>query len=157
MMNYIWVGLVFIAVVAGAITGTMEGVLNNIFDFASTAVDICLGLIGIMAFFCGLMKVMEDSGLCEKLGKAISLFPGKSEYWLMLRFEDNCRMWFRGYNSFPIAMVQVQLFGSAEAALTEQMTAEICRILSEELSVQPDHIYINYSFSETWGWNNENF
>ena len=34
MMNYIWVGLVFIAVVAGAITGTMEGVLNNIFDFA---------------------------------------------------------------------------------------------------------------------------
>ena len=80
MMNYIWVGLVFIAVVAGAITGTMEGVLNNIFDFASTAVDICLGLIGIMAFFCGLMKVMEDSGLCEKLGKAIApamrkLFP----------------------------------------------------------------------------------
>ena len=80
MMNYIWVCLVFIAVVAGAITGTMEGVLNNIFDFASTAVDICLGLIGIMAFFCGLMKVMEDSGLCEKLGKAIApamrkLFP----------------------------------------------------------------------------------
>ncbi len=52
MMNYIWVGLVVIAVVAGAVTGTMELVLNNIFDFASTAVDICLGLIGIMAFFC---------------------------------------------------------------------------------------------------------
>lgn len=99
----------------------------------------------------------KEANIKEKLGKAISLFPGKSEYWLMLRFEDNCRMWFRGYNSFPIAMVQVQLFGSAEAALTEQMTAEICRILSEELSVQPDHIYINYSFSETWGWNNENF
>ena len=80
MMNYIWVGLVVIAVIAGGVTGTMEGVLNNIFDFASTAVDICLGLIGIMAFFCGLMKVMEDSGLCEKLGKAIApvmrkLFP----------------------------------------------------------------------------------
>ena len=44
MMNYIWVGLVVIAVVAGAVTGTMELVLNNIFDFASTAVDICLGL-----------------------------------------------------------------------------------------------------------------
>ena len=80
MMNYIWVGLVVISVIAGAFTGTMETVLNNIFDFADTAVDICLGLIGIMAFFCGLMKVMEDSGLCEKLGKAISpvmrkLFP----------------------------------------------------------------------------------
>ena len=51
MMNYIWVGLVVIAVAAGAVTGSMEGVLNNIFDFASTAVDICLGLIGIMAFW----------------------------------------------------------------------------------------------------------
>lgn len=80
MMNYIWVGLVVIAVVGGAVTGTMEAVLNNIFDFAQTAVDISLGLIGIMTFFCGLMKVMEDAGLCEKLGKVIApamrkLFP----------------------------------------------------------------------------------
>ena len=34
MMNYIWVGLVVISVIAGAFTGTMETVLNNIFDFA---------------------------------------------------------------------------------------------------------------------------
>lgn len=55
-------------------------VLQNIFDFAQTGVDIALGLIGIMTFFCGLMKVMEDSGLCEKIGNAIAplmrlLFP----------------------------------------------------------------------------------
>ena len=80
MMNYIWVALVVIAVVAGGVTGHMEDVLNNIFDFADTAVSIALGLIGIMAFFCGLMKVMERSGLCEKLGKGIApimrfLFP----------------------------------------------------------------------------------
>ena len=67
MMNYIWVGLVVIAVIAGAFTGTMEGVLNNIFDFANTAVEISLGLIGIMAFFCGLMKVMQEAGICDKL------------------------------------------------------------------------------------------
>ena len=80
MMNFIWVGFVVIAVIAGGVTGTMEDVLNNLFDFAQTAVDISLGLIGIMAFFCGLMRLMEASGLCEKLGKAISpvmrlLFP----------------------------------------------------------------------------------
>ena len=80
MMNYIWVGLVVIAVIAGAFTGTMEGVLNNIFDFANTAVEISLGLIGIMAFFCGLMKVMQEAGICDKLAKGIApvmtkLFP----------------------------------------------------------------------------------
>ena len=80
MMNYIWVGLVVIAVAAGAVTGTMDAVLNNIFDFASTAVDIAFGLIGIMAFFCGLMKVMQEAGICDKLAKVIApvmtrLFP----------------------------------------------------------------------------------
>ena len=79
MMNYIWVAV--IAVIAGGVTGTMDAVLQNIFDFAQSAVDIALGLIGIMAFFCGLMRVMQEAGLCEKLGKAISpvmrlLFPG---------------------------------------------------------------------------------
>ncbi|MDY6038472.1 MAG: nucleoside recognition domain-containing protein [Eubacterium sp.] len=80
MMNYIWVGFVTIAVIAGGATGKMDAVLNNLFDFSSTAVDIAIGLIGIMAFFCGLMKVMEAAGLCDKLGKGISplmrlLFP----------------------------------------------------------------------------------
>lgn len=99
----------------------------------------------------------KEANIKEKLGRAIALFPGKSEYWLMLQFEDNCRLWFRGYNSFPIAMVEVKLFGGAEAAVSEKMTAEICRILSEELEIQPDHVYVNYTFSETWGWNGENF
>ena len=81
MMNYIWVALVVIAVIAGGVTGTMDAVLQNVFDFAQSAVDIAISLIGIMAFFCGLMKVMEAAGLCEKLGKGISpimrlLFPG---------------------------------------------------------------------------------
>lgn len=80
MMNYLFAAFMIIGVVAGGITGTMDAVLQNIFDFAKTGVDIALGLIGIMTFFCGLMKVMEDSGLCEKIGKAIAplmrlLFP----------------------------------------------------------------------------------
>lgn len=80
MMNYIWVGLVVIAVIAGGVTGTIEDVLNNIFSFADEAVNICLGLIGIMAFFCGLMKVMEKAGICDMIAKLLApimtrLFP----------------------------------------------------------------------------------
>ncbi len=80
MINYIWVGLVVIAVVFGTLTGNIEAVQGAIFDFASTAVDIVIGLVGVMVFFTGLMNVMEKAGLCEKLGKAIGpvmrlLFP----------------------------------------------------------------------------------
>ena len=92
-----------------------------------------------------------------RLGEAISLFPGKSEYWLMMNFTDNCRMWFRGYNTFPVAMVEIKLFGSAEAALCEEMTATVTRIFGEELGIAPDRVYVKYEFVETWGWNGENF
>ncbi|WP_313163383.1 nucleoside recognition domain-containing protein [Sedimentibacter sp.] len=80
MMNFIWVGLVAIAVIAGTVTGNIAAVQEALFSFAGTAVEIVIGLVGVMVFFTGLMSVMEKAGLCEKLGKAISpvmrlLFP----------------------------------------------------------------------------------
>ena len=99
----------------------------------------------------------KESILKAKLGEAISCFPGKSEYWLMMSFADNCRMWFRGYQKFPMAMVEVKLFGTADADACNRMTAIICKIFEEELGIKPEHTYVNYTFSEVWGWNGENF
>ena len=103
------------------------------------------------------LSTEQEENIKAKLGKAIAILPGKSEYWLMLRFEDNCRMWFRGYNNFPIAMVQVNLYGSAESDLTGKLTGEITKILSEELNIKPEHIYVSYAFTDNWGWNGSNF
>lgn len=99
----------------------------------------------------------KEKILKTKLGEAISVFAGKSEYWLMLNFTDNSRLWFRGYNNFPIAMVQVDLFGAAEEAACAQMTAIICKLFHEELGISPDHVYIRYRSADAWGWNGENF
>lgn len=99
----------------------------------------------------------KEAVLKQKLGEAISNFPGKSEYWLMMSFTDNCRLWFRGYNSFPIAMVEVKLFGSAEEAICNRMTNIISQIFKDELGITPDHLYVKYEFVESWGWNGENF
>ena len=98
----------------------------------------------------------KEIELKKRLGEAIALFPGKSEYWLMMSFEDASRMWFRGYNSFPIAYVQVQLFGSAEASICDLMTKTVCQIFKEELGISPEHVYVKYEFVDVWGWNNEN-
>lgn len=99
----------------------------------------------------------KETVIKAKLGNAIAEFPGKNEYWLMLSFEDNCRMWFRGYNNFPQAMVEVKLFGAADTETCNRMTAIICKIFEEELGIKPEHTYVNYTFSEVWGWNGENF
>ena len=99
----------------------------------------------------------KEEILRAKLGEAISVFAGKSEYWLMLNFTDNCRMWFRGYQSFPIAMVEIKLFGGADEETCSRMTATVCKLFEEELEISPDHVYVKYEFTDRWGWNGENF
>ena len=99
----------------------------------------------------------KEQILKEKLGRAIECFPGKSEYWLMLNFTDEAKMYFRGYDNFPMAWIEVKLFGSAEAEICEQMTKTLCDLFRSELGISPDHVYIKYEFCDTWGWNGENF
>lgn len=99
----------------------------------------------------------KEEILKAKLGEAIATFPGKSEYWLMLNFTDNCRLWFRGYNRFPIAMVEIKLFGGEDTEASSKLTKIICDLFRDELGISPDHVYVKYEFTQNWGWNGENF
>ncbi len=58
----------------------MKDVTNNALDYASTAVNIAIGLIGIMALWLGLMKIAEEAGLIKIIAVALKpitkfLFP----------------------------------------------------------------------------------
>lgn len=99
----------------------------------------------------------RETALKAKLGDAIRLLPGKSEQWLMLNFEENCRLWFAGGNNGPMAMVEVEIFGKAAPDDCNALTARICEIFGAELGIPADRVYINYTFSTAWGWNGSNF
>ena len=80
MLNYIWFGMMLISVVVGTITGNIDAVTEAAINMAKTAVEIAIGLIGIMALWLGTMKIAEDSGLIQIIAKAlqpitIRLFP----------------------------------------------------------------------------------
>lgn len=95
--------------------------------------------------------------LKEKLGKAIEILPGKTETWLMLGFEDNCRLWFRGDNSKPLAYVEVSALGKINPANAEEMTVEICKIFKEVLGIDGDGVYVKYEETDKWGFDSMNF
>ena len=99
----------------------------------------------------------KEELLKARFGEAIETFHGKTERWLMLDFSDNCRLWFAGSNDRPAAMVEVELLGTADNATCTRMTARVCGILGEVLGIDPDRVYVNYTFSTAWGWNNTNF
>lgn len=98
----------------------------------------------------------QEKILKEKLGQAISIIPGKSEQWLMLSFEESCRLYFGGDSLEPIAFVQVELLRECPDGAMRQMTEAVTKIIHEELSIAPDHIYIKYAINPAWGWNGGN-
>lgn len=95
--------------------------------------------------------------LKEKLGKAIELLAGKTETWLMLGFEDNCRLWFRGDNTSPLAYVEVSALGKINPADAENLTAEICNIFKNVLGIDGSGVYVKYEETDKWGFDGGNF
>ena len=70
-MNYIFYGLIISSIIIGAINGKLPDVVNSILTGAEKSVTIAFSLIGIMAFWLGIMKIAEKSGLVEFVAKII--------------------------------------------------------------------------------------
>lgn len=84
MINLIWISLFLIGISYAAVHGTMDEVNQAIFTSADEAVTICIGLVSILVFWLGLMKIAEQSGLLEKLAQLFKplikrLFPDVPE------------------------------------------------------------------------------
>lgn len=97
----------------------------------------------------------QETQLKTLLGQAISTI-GKTESWLMLGFEPECSLYFRGDNSQPMAFVEVSIFGSENRQAFDAMTGKICDIFKNVLGIAPDHVYVKYQAVANWGWNGSN-
>jgi spore maturation protein A len=71
MLNYIWFGLMAAALVVAAINGTADAVTKGAVESASTAVQIAIGLVGIMTLWLGIMRVAEAAGLVTLIGRML--------------------------------------------------------------------------------------
>lgn len=69
MVNYIWVGLTVVGIIFAIINGTMEEVNKALFDGAKEAVTISIGLISILVFWLGVMRIAQEAGLLNVLAR----------------------------------------------------------------------------------------
>ena len=70
-MNYIFYFLIVFSIVIGAINGKLQDVINAVMSGAELSVKVAFSLIGIMAFWLGIMKIAEKSGLVKLIAKCI--------------------------------------------------------------------------------------
>ncbi len=73
MVNIIWLFFLVAGFVAAALQGRIDLMTEAVFEGAKTGVTVCFGLISILVFWMGMMRIAEDAGLLRKL--AVLLRP----------------------------------------------------------------------------------
>lgn len=80
MVNHIWLWMILSGVVAAVVQGRVDLVTQAALTGAKEAVAVCIGLISILVFWMGMMRIAQDAGLLEKLARLLRpavrfLFP----------------------------------------------------------------------------------
>jgi len=82
LLNAIWLVLAAGALLVAALSGESEvsAVIDAIFDSAKSAVQLVIGLVGVMVFFLGLMRIAFDAGFRDVIARWLTpitrrLFP----------------------------------------------------------------------------------
>ncbi len=68
-MAWIWTGMVALSVLCGTLTGQMDAVGAAALEGAAAAVDLCLGMLGGMCLWMGVMELLERCGLASGLAR----------------------------------------------------------------------------------------
>jgi spore maturation protein SpmA len=80
VLNWIWLLLVLVSVGYAGLTGRMPELVTSVDEGAKAAVQLVIGLVGIMVFMLGVMRVAFDAGLRDAIARGLApllrrLFP----------------------------------------------------------------------------------
>src|SRR5690625_2988917 len=80
MVNLIWACMIIFGILFAIFNGTMDEVNKAIIESAGDAVTLSIGLIGILVFWLGVMKIAEAAGILEVITKllrplVLKIFP----------------------------------------------------------------------------------
>lgn len=105
---------------------------------------------------CELDKSAEQS-LSMKASSTVSEQLGKPESYVMVETESGKSLVFAGSAS-PAVYMELKSIGLPENR-TAELSAALCDLIGNELSVNTDRIYIEFANAERhlWGWDSRTF
>lgn len=65
MLNYLWAGMILAGIIFGAFNGRMQDITNAALDSSKEAVTLCITMIGVMAFWTGIMEIASRAGIIQ--------------------------------------------------------------------------------------------
>jgi phenylpyruvate tautomerase PptA (4-oxalocrotonate tautomerase family) len=99
----------------------------------------------------------ERTALLKGLSASVAEMLGKPENYVMLALEHNPDMLFAG-SSDPLAYLELKSIG-LPAGRTKEFSAQLCSLVSRELDIAAERIYIEFADAERgmWGWKGATF
>jgi len=73
-MNTIWLLLIGISILFALVNNRLDEFTKSLFEATKSAVEVSLFLLGIVALWLGITKIIEDSGLIHRLSGAFKFF-----------------------------------------------------------------------------------
>ena len=73
-MNTIWLLLIGISILFALVNNQLDEFTKSLFEATKSAVEVSLFLLGIVALWLGITKIIEDSGLIHRLSGAFKFF-----------------------------------------------------------------------------------
>ena len=70
-MSWLWTGMVALSVLCGTVNGRMAAVSAAALEGAAAAVELCLGMLGSICLWMGVMELMERCGLAGGLARLL--------------------------------------------------------------------------------------
>ena len=122
MLNFLWAGMIGVGILYGAFQGRLGEITNAVLDSSREAVSLSISMIGVIAFWMGLMQIAEKSGMVQMISKAILpvirfLFPNiprnhKSNEYITMNFVAN--MLGLGWAATPAGLQAMEVLSDLE-------------------------------------------
>ena len=103
------------------------------------------------------LSASDQKALLEKASAIASRELGKPETYVMVTLDPPRPMLFAGTDD-PTAYLELKSIGLPTDS-TKNLSAALCNLISEELSINKDRVYIEFANAERnmWGWNSSTF
>ena len=103
------------------------------------------------------LDTTAEKALMIKASANVADLLKKPESYVMVFVESNQPMLFAGTDD-PLAYLELKSIGLPEES-TKELSSSLCNLIAEELSIEQNRIYIEFSNADRplWGWNGSTF
>jgi phenylpyruvate tautomerase PptA (4-oxalocrotonate tautomerase family) len=96
------------------------------------------------------LSASKEEAIKAEIGRLITIIPTKTEGGLLIEFSGGHSL-YRGGAKVNGAYVEVRLYQPSDFEAKKKFTEEVFSLLSRELGIEKNHMYLNIIELENWG------